>query len=251
MATLANAGAVRIDHILGMFRLWWIPEGRAATEGTYVYYDHEAMMGVILLEAQRAGAVVIGEDLGVVEPWVRDYLRDRGVLGTSVVWFEKEGGGWPLRPEHYRDRALAAVNIHDLPPTLGYIRGIQTTLRGELGLLTDDIETVRAGDRQELERVAARLHEYGCLDGAEPSEREMVEGLYRYVGKVPSKLIVASLVDAVGDVRPQNMPGTGADQYPNWCVPLCDSDGEEVFIEDLPSNERLTSLFGLLTAAVR
>ena len=250
-AALANAGAVRIDHILGMFRLWWIPDGCAATEGTYVYYDHEAMMGVILLEAQRAGAVVIGEDLGVVEPWVRDYLRDRGVLGTSVVWFEKEGGGWPLRPEHYRDRALAAVNIHDLPPTLGYIRGIQTTLRSELGLLTDDIETVRAGDRLELEQMGARLHEYGCIDGAEPSERETVEGLYRYVAKTPSKLVVASLVDAVGDVRPQNMPGTGADQYPNWCVPLCDSDGEEVAIEDLPTDERLTSLFALLRGTVR
>ena len=249
-AALANAGAVRIDHILGMFRLWWIPDGRAATEGTYVYYDHEAMMGVILLEAQRAGAVVIGEDLGVVEPWVRDYLRERGVLGTSVVWFEKEGGGWPLRPEHYRDRALAAVNIHDLPPTLGYIRGIQTTLRSELGLLTDDIETVRAGDRLELEQVAARLLEYGCIDGAEPSEREIVEGLYRYVAKTPSKLVVASLVDAVGDVRPQNMPGTGADQYPNWCVPLCDSDGDEVAIEDLPTDERLTSLFALLRGSV-
>ena len=250
-AALANAGAVRIDHILGMFRLWWIPDGCAATEGTYVYYDHEAMMGVILLEAQRAGAVVIGEDLGVVEPWVRDYLRERGVLGTSVVWFEKEGGGWPLRPEHYRDRALAAVNIHDLPPTLGYIRGIQTTLRSELGLLTDDIETVRAGDRLELEQMGARLHEYGCIDGAEPSERETVEGLYRYVAKTPSKLVVASLVDAVGDVRPQNMPGTGADLYPNWCVPLCDSDGEEVPIDDLPTNERLTSLFALLRGTVR
>ena len=250
-AALANAGAVRIDHILGMFRLWWIPDGCAATEGTYVYYDHEAMMGVILLEAQRAGAVVIGEDLGVVEPWVRDYLRERGVLGTSVVWFEKEGGGWPLRPEHYRDSALAAVNIHDLPPTLGYIRGIQTTLRSELGLLTDDIETVRAGDRLELEQMGARLHEYGCIDGAEPSERETVEGLYRYVAKTPSKLVVASLVDAVGDVRPQNMPGTGADQYPNWCVPLCDSDGEEVAIEDLPTDERLTSLFALLRGTVR
>ena len=249
-AALANAGAVRIDHILGMFRLWWIPDGGAATEGTYVYYDHEAMMGVILLEAQRAGAVVIGEDLGVVEPWVRDYLRERGVLGTSVVWFEKEGGGWPLRPEHYRDRALAAVNIHDLPPTLGYIRGIQTTLRSELGLLTDDIETVRAGDRLELEQMGARLHEYGCIDGAEPSERETVEGLYRYVAKTPSKLVVASLVDAVGDVRPQNMPGTGADQYPNWCVPLCDSDGEEVAIEDLPTDDRLTSLFALLRGTV-
>lgn len=207
-------------------------------------------MGVILLEAQRAGAVVIGEDLGVVEPWVRDYLRDRGVLGTSVVWFEKDGGGWPLRPEHYRDRALAAVNIHDLPPTLGYIRGIQTTLRSELGLLTDDIEIVRASDRLELEQIVERLHEYGCIDGSEPSEREIVEGLYRYVAKVPSKLVVASLVDAVGDVRPQNMPGTGADQYPNWRVPLCDSDGEEVFIDDLPSNERLTSLFALLTGSV-
>ena len=249
-AALANAGAVRIDHILGMFRLWWIPDGCAATEGTYVYYDHEAMMGVILLEAQRAGAVVIGEDLGVVEPWVRDYLRERGVLGTSVVWFEKEGSGWPLRPEHYRDRALAAVNIHDLPPTLGYIRGIQTTLRSELGLLTDDIETVRAGDRLELEQVGVRLHEYGCVDGAEPSERETVEGLYRYVAKTPSKLVVASLVDAVGDVRPQNMPGTGADQYPNWCVPLCDSDGEEVAIEDLPTDDRLTSLFALLRGTV-
>ena len=249
-AALANAGAVRIDHILGMFRLWWIPDGCAATEGTYVYYDHEAMMGVILLEAQRAGAVVIGEDLGVVEPWVRDYLRERGVLGTSVVWFEKEGSGWPLRPEHYRDRALAAVNIHDLPPTLGYIRGIQTTLRSELGLLTDDIETVRAGDRLELEQMGARLHEYGCIDGAEPSERETVEGLYRYVAKTPSKLVVASLVDAVGDVRPQNMPGTGADLYPNWCVPLCDSDGEEVAIEDLPTDERLTSLFALLRGTV-
>ena len=249
-AALANAGAVRIDHILGMFRLWWIPDGRAATEGTYVYYDHEAMMGVILLEAQRAGAIVIGEDLGVVEPWVRDYLRERGVLGTSVVWFEKEGSGWPLRPEHYRDRALAAVNIHDLPPTLGYIRGIQTTLRSELGLLTDDIETVRAGDRLELEQVGVRLHEYGCIDGAEPSERETVEGLYRYVAKTPSKLVVASLVDAVGDVRPQNMPGTGGDQYPNWCVPLCDSDGEEVAIEDLPTDDRLTSLFALLRGTV-
>ena len=249
-AALANAGAVRIDHILGMFRLWWIPEGCSATEGTYVYYDHEAMMGVILLEAQRAGAVVIGEDLGVVEPWVRDYLRERGVLGTSVVWFEKEGSGWPLRPEHYRDRALAAVNIHDLPPTLGYIRGIQTTLRSELGLLTDDIETVRAGDRLELEQMDVRLLEYGCIDGAEPSERETVEGLYRYVARTPSKLVVASLVDAVGDVRPQNMPGTGADQYPNWCVPLCDSNGDEVSIEELPTDERLTSLFALLGGSV-
>lgn len=127
-----------------MFRPWWIPEGCVATEGTYVYYDHEAMMGIILLEAQRAGAVVIGEDLVSWEPvrlparpWRLGYLR-------RVV--RKEGGGWPLRPEHYRD-ALAAVNIHDLPPTLGYIRGFRR--RCAANWSADDIETVRAADRLE------------------------------------------------------------------------------------------------------
>ena len=249
-AALANAGAIRIDHILGLFRLWWIPEGRCASEGTYVYYDHEAMVGIVLLEAQRAGAVVIGEDLGVVEPWVRDYLRERGVLGTSVVWFEKDGGGWPLRPCDYRERALAAVNIHDLPPTQGYIRGIQTTLRSELGLLVDDVETVRAQDRLELEQVEARLREYGLIDSAQPTERELVEALYAYIAQTPSKLVVASLVDAVGDLRPQNMPGTDADLYPNWCIPLCNSEGDEVAIEELPANERLTALFSLLRGSI-
>src|SRR5699024_5807307 len=77
---------------MGLFRLWWVPEGAAANEGTYVHYDHETMVSVVALEAHRAGAVVIGEDLGTVEPWVRDYLAERGVFGTSVLWFEKDDG---------------------------------------------------------------------------------------------------------------------------------------------------------------
>ena len=84
---LRHAGGVRIDHIIGLFRLWWIPQGEAPTQGTYIRYDHEAMIGIVALEAQRAAAVVVGEDLGTVEPWVRDYLRARGVTGhvDSVV----------------------------------------------------------------------------------------------------------------------------------------------------------------------
>ena len=92
-AVLRHAGGVRIDHIIGLFRLWWIPRGAPPTEGTYVRYDHEAMIGIVALEAHRAGAVVVGEDLGTVEPWVRDYLGERGVFGTSILWFELDRDG--------------------------------------------------------------------------------------------------------------------------------------------------------------
>ena len=87
---LRHAGGIRVDHIIGLFRLWWIPAGPPPTAGTYVRYDHEAMIGILALEAHRAHAVVVGEDLGTVEPWVRDYLRERGILGTSILWFEFE-----------------------------------------------------------------------------------------------------------------------------------------------------------------
>ena len=90
-AVLRDAGGVRVDHIIGLFRLWWIPEGASPAEGTYVRYDHEALIGILALEAQRAGAVVIGEDLGVVEPMAREYLLERGLLGTSILWFEWDG----------------------------------------------------------------------------------------------------------------------------------------------------------------
>lgn len=248
-AVLAQAGAIRIDHILGLFRLWWIPSGASASQGTYVAYDHEAMVGILLLEAQRAGAVVIGEDLGTVEPWVRDYLAERGILGTSVLWFEKESSGWPLRPEQYRSGVLATVNTHDLPPTAGYLDGIQTTLRDRLGLLVEDVTTVRAADRLEQEQMQARLREYGLLGQADPAPRDVIEGLYRYIARTPSRLVAASLVDAVGDKRPQNLPGTNR-EYPNWCVPLCDSEGVEVTIEELATDKRAEALFDILNQAI-
>ncbi|MDQ1484158.1 MAG: 4-alpha-glucanotransferase, partial [Actinomycetota bacterium] len=104
---LRHAGGIRIDHVIGLFRLWWVPAGSPASEGTYVRYDHEAMIGILALEAHRAGAVVVGEDLGVVEPWVRDYLGERGILGTSILWFEREADGRPRPAEAYRELCLA------------------------------------------------------------------------------------------------------------------------------------------------
>ena len=249
-SVLSYSGAVRIDHILGLFRLWWIPEGMEASAGAYVSYDHEAMVGIVLLEAQRAGAVVIGEDLGTVEPWVRGYLNDRGILGTSVLWFEKEGSGWPLWPDHYRRSCLAAVTTHDLPPTLGYLKGVHTQLRNRLGLLVEDLDQVLEADRVERERMVSRLNEGGFIHNEEPSEEELVMGFHAYLAASPALLLAVSLVDAVGEKAPQNLPGT-SDQYPNWCIPLHGSDGEEAHIEDLAASEKVHAFLSNVNRYVR
>ncbi|MDQ1625378.1 MAG: 4-alpha-glucanotransferase, partial [Actinomycetota bacterium] len=149
---LRHAGGIRVDHMLGLFRLWWVPEGMSAAEGTYVRYDHEALVGILALEAARAGAVVVGEDLGVFEPWVRDYLAERGVLGTSILWFERTGDGRPLPPERWRELCLAAVTTHDLPPTAGYLTGEHVRLRDRLGLLTRDSKEEARVDARERRR---------------------------------------------------------------------------------------------------
>ena len=241
---LRHAGALRVDHIIGLFRLWWIPEGMGADHGAYVRYDHEAMLGVVLLEAHRAGAVVIGEDLGTVEPWARDYLASRGVLGTSVLWFEKQHDGWPLQPQDYRRLALSTVNTHDLPPTAGYLADEHVDLRERLGLLTEPVEQVRTEARIERDRMTSRLREHGLLGDA-PTERQVVEALHRYVVRTPSVLVGVALVDGVGERRAQNQPGTDQ-EYPNWRIPLADGAGEVVLVDDLPENARLGSLLSVV-----
>lgn len=237
---LRHAGAIRIDHVIGLFRLWWIPGGARADAGAYVSYDHEALIGILCLEAQRAGATVIGEDLGVFEPWVRDYLAERGVLGTSVLWFEKTDDGAPLAPEDYRPLTLATVTTHDLPPTAGYLAGEHVELRERLGVLTEPVAVVRRQARVERERTVAFLRERGLV-GEEPSERELVEALHLMIRQSPAALLGVSLTDAVGERRAQNQPGTDR-EYPNWRVPLGDSAGNVVMLEDLFDNARLRSL---------
>ncbi len=242
---LRHAGGIRVDHVLGLFRLWWVPEGLPASEGTYVYYDHEALVGILCLEAQRAGAVVVGEDLGTFEPWVREYLAASGVLGTSILWFENAADHTPIPPEDYRRGCLASVNTHDLPPTAGYLAGEHIALRERLGLLSRPVSEEIAADQEEKSRVLALCRERGLLS-ADPTEQEVVESLYRLVASAPSLMHGVALVDAVGDRRIQNQPGTD-EEYPNWRIPLTDAQGRTVLVEDLPTNARARSLF----AAVR
>lgn len=243
---LGHAGGVRIDHIIGLFRLWWVPEGMGPAQGTYVRYDHEAMVGILALEAQRAGAVVIGEDLGTVEAWTRGYLAERGILGTSVLWFEEDDQGNPVPAEQWRALTMASVNTHDLPPTAGYLTKAHVALRARLGLLTEPLERENELADQELERWRAYLESRGALDPSvvDPVER-MVLGLYKVLTWTPSRVLNATLVDAVGDARIQNQPGT-VNQYPNWRVPLCGADGKPLLLEDVYAMERPMRLSAVL-----
>lgn len=248
---LRHSGGVRVDHIIGLFRLWWVPQGMLATEGTYVRYDHEAMIGILALEAHRSDALVVGEDLGTVEPWVRDYLSERGILGTSVLWFEQDWdvpGGKPFPPERWREYCLASVTTHDLPPTLGYLAGDHVRLRHRLGLLTESLEEELAHDARERQEWLAELRHQGLLpDGVDDPEAVLL-ALHRYLVRTPSRMRNIALVDAVGDRRTQNQPGT-VDEYPNWRVPLTGPAGEPMLLEDVFASERAAALCEELNAA--
>lgn len=229
---LRHAGALRVDHVLGLFRLWWVPQGRPADQGTYVRYDHEALLGILVLEAQRAGAVVIGEDLGTVEGWVQETLRDRGVLGTSLLWFERRGDGSVPPPEQWRADVLASVTTHDLPPSLGYLGGAHVELRHRLGLLSRPVADERADHAAEVAAWRSALVTEGLLRPEAPFD-ELVRALHTWLRRTPARLVAVSLADAVGESRAQNQPGTHH-EYPNWQVPLSDHEGRPVLLEQLP-----------------
>ncbi|MFC3577609.1 4-alpha-glucanotransferase [Streptomyces yaanensis] len=251
-ALLRHAGALRIDHVMGLFRLWWVPQGQPPTEGTYVHYDAEAMLAVLVLEASRAGALVIGEDLGTVEPGVRETLHERGVLGTSVLWFERdwEGTGQPLPPERWRADCLATATTHDLPPTAARLTGEHVELRDRLGLLTRPLDQERAAATTDTREWLALLSRLGLLRGAggggpTASEEVEIQAVHRFLLRTPARLIGLWLPDAVGDRRPQNLPGTW-DEYPNWRQPIADAEGRPVTLEELAASPRLHALVDVL-----
>ncbi|MDF9813296.1 4-alpha-glucanotransferase [Streptomyces sp. SPB162] len=248
---LRHAGALRIDHVMGLFRLWWVPEGRPPTEGAYVRYDAEAMLGVLALEAHRAGAVVIGEDLGTVEPGVREELAARGVLGTSVLWFERDhdGDGKPLAPEDWRPACLATVTTHDLPSTAARLTGEHVELRYRLGLLTRPLAQEQAEDTAEVAEWVALLGRLGLLPEGAADEEAVVKAVHRFLARTPAAMVGVWLPDAVGDRRPQNLPGTW-DQYPNWRLPVADAAGRPVTLEQLAGSPRLYALLDEVRAAL-
>ena len=241
--TLRYAGGVRVGHVMGMFRLWCVPEGASPDQGTYLRLDHEGMVGTLALAARQAGAVVIGEDLGTVEPWAREHLTDRGVLGTSVLWFERDVQGDPRPPEEWRADCLATVGTHDLPPVVSYLSSEHVELRDRLGLLDRPVAEVRADTEAHVERWRAFLVELNLLDpDVDPltDPAAVTEAMHTYLDATPARMIGVALTDLVGERRMQNQPGTST-EYPNWRIPLTSGEGEPVLVDELLSDPRMVA----------
>jgi 4-alpha-glucanotransferase len=231
---LRHAGGLRVDHVMSLMRLWWIPAGMPPDRGAYVRYDHTATVRALAGQAASAGALAIGEDLGTVDPWIRNYLASHGILGTSLLWFAHESDGTPLEAQHWRRACMATVGTHDVPTVSGFVTGEQVRLREQLGLLKDP-DAERDSAEQMLARWQLALHREGMLPASpRPGPDAFTIALYAYLARTPAVLIGVSLADAVGDRRTQNIPGT-CSEYPNWRLPLCDGAGDAVLLADLPT----------------
>jgi 4-alpha-glucanotransferase len=251
-AAVRNAGGLRVDHVMGLARLWWIPAGMPPSMGTYVRYDHELTGGVLAAEAARAGALAIGEDLGTVESWLRKFLAARRVLGNSMLWFERRADGTPRRPGGWRRGCLATVSTHDMPPAAAFLTGDQVTIRAKLGLLTRPEAEERAAAHADVARWLGMLAREGLLGAPASgvSAGEFTVALYAYLARTPAMLIGVSLAEAAGERRPQNMPGT-VDQYPNWRIPLTDGEGNPVLLEDLPGHAGVRAVAAAVSGGLR
>jgi 4-alpha-glucanotransferase len=208
-----------------------------------VYYDADAMLGILALEAHLAGAMVVGEDLGTVPEEVTEAMHERGVLSSSVLYFERDynADGQPLLPpKNWPVDAMASISTHDLPTTTGFLRAENVRVRADLGLVDDaDGEYARAAEAK-AEMLAA-LDEHGLLP-ANATEEETVIALHRLLATAASRLLLTSPQDAVGELRQPNLPGT-VDEYPNWRIPL------PVSVDDLLSEPRVRAVIAALRDA--
>jgi 4-alpha-glucanotransferase len=234
---MKNAGAIRIDHMLGLFRFWYVPQNASAKNGAYVKYNHDAMIGILALEAHRNNCYVIGEDMGVIPSGAFKYLKTRGILGTSVLWFERERNGDIRETKNLRERCFSTVTTHDIPPSIGYINGEHIRLRDELGILTEDPKDLFKIHEEDLKKLAKYLTTNKFLDKSDvTNDLEISIALQRSLFDSPSLLLGFSLADFVGEYRAQNQPGT-SEEYPNWRVPLEDYDGKLVFNDTIYDNK--------------
>lgn len=241
-AILSHADGLRIDHVAGLWRLWWIPPGDTPDRGTYVHYDADVMLAVLALEAHRSGAIVVGEDLGTVEPEVTDALAANGMLGSAVSWFTRDESDpdQPLLPSaSWPSHAAASLSTHDLPTAAGFLRGEHVRARAELGLL-DDVPGEKANADSERAEWLMLLRAEGLLDDREPDEAAVILALHRFLASTPSRLKFIAPYDVIGETRQPNLPGT-IDEYPNWRLPLAES------LEQLRADPRVAEI----TAAFR
>lgn len=244
-AVLAHADGLRIDHVAGLWRLWWIPPGDGPDRGTYVHYDAEIMLAALATEAHRANATVVGEDLGTVEPEVTEALAANGMLGCAVSWFTRDESApdEPLLPSaKWPSRAAASLSTHDLPTAAGFLRGDHVRVRAGLGLLKDVPAEEHTAEKERAEWLAL-LRAEGLLDGDHPDESTIIVAMHRFLASTPSRLKLISPYDVLAEPRQPNLPGT-VDEYPNWRLPLPET------LERLRADPRVDEVAAAFTEAL-
>jgi (1->4)-alpha-D-glucan 1-alpha-D-glucosylmutase len=215
-ANMRHAGALRIDHILGLVRLYWIPAGASARDGAYIRYPWRDLLTVLAAESRRSRCLVIGEDLGTVPEGLREAMNAHGILSYRLLYFERDNGGFRV-PRDYPAEALAAVGTHDLPTLPGWWHSDDIALRDRLDLWPnkkkrDEACAERERDRQALVKA---LRDAQLLEEVSIPEEPPVTAVYRYLAEAPSRQLMVQLEDVLGQREQLNVPGT-TDEYPNW-----------------------------------
>ncbi len=219
-ANMRHAGALRIDHVMGLTRLFWVPDGAKASEGAYVHYPLDLLLEVLALESQRSECLVVGEDLGTVPDGLRERLAAADVLSYRVLWFERDGADF-IAPSRYPAKALACVSTHDLPTIAGWWSGTDIDERRNLGLLSDKQATAARDERQEAREalsdacVREGIARDEPLDAKAPHNPAITAAIHRYVGESQAALVLLQADDLAGEATALNLPGTDLER-PNW-----------------------------------
>jgi 4-alpha-glucanotransferase len=209
-----HSGALRIDHVIGLFRSFWVPNGAGGREGAYVRFPADDLLGILALESTRHNAIVVGEDLGTVPPEVPPALKKWGILSSKILYFEFDERGF-LPAKRYPALSLATANTHDMAPLAGWWTGRELDIRENVGTLFTPEELRRARRERTWEKreLAKRLNV--SLD-VSPSAPELVKRAHDFLCESPAVLVGESFDDLLGETMPVNVPGTGQDKYPNW-----------------------------------
>jgi 4-alpha-glucanotransferase len=221
--TLRHGGALRIDHVMRLFRLYWIPPGHDASQGAYVRDRAEDLIRILALESVRSQAVIVGEDLGTVEPEIRETLEAFGILSYRLLYFERNGAEFKP-PSDYPIQALAATTTHDLPTIAGFWSGADIEARLRAGTIDQSAfearEAERPRDKQQLLEALFAAHllpeDYERDAGKIPElNGELHSAIFGYLAMTPSELWLINQEDLTKEPAQQNLPGT-THEYPNW-----------------------------------
>ena len=218
-SAFAHAGALRIDHVMGLSRQFWVPAGCSGSAGAYVRFPADDLFGILALESRRHHAIVIGEDLGTVPPGFAEMLERWGVLSTRVLYFERDHEGEFRSPGQYSNRAMVAVNTHDLPPLAGYWEGRDLTLRQEVGQIGggEQLAAAQARRSQECDALLRVLRREGLIgEGEVASPVDRFAAVHALMARSPAPLFAVSLDDLAGETEPVNLPGVDPSRYPTW-----------------------------------